>query len=144
VCDYTGDSGDFLSAMRHCYHARLRGNLEKEIMSATSQYGPHKDDYTFFLRGRDISSYGSRGEQRGGVLYFKKMQLLYVEETRKTPPILLLDDIFSEFDRAHRHEIGEIVAGYQTFITGTEDQFFRRENFSFDMILTVENGRISV
>jgi DNA replication and repair protein RecF len=144
LCDVPRDSDSFLAEVTHAYRKRLSGNLDKEILSATSQYGPHKDDYVFYLDSRDVASFGSRGEQRGAVLYFKKMQLLFVHEARKTPPILLLDDIFSEFDRAHRYEIGAIINGYQTFITGTEEQFFRDENFGFDMIFRVENGKISL
>jgi DNA replication and repair protein RecF len=124
------------------YRARLQGNLEKEIRSATSQYGPHKDDFVFYLGERELASYGSRGEQRGAVLFFKKVHLLYVGKERQTKPVLLLDDIFSEFDRGHREEIAEIVRGYQTFITGTEEQFFRQEKFEFNTVLEVKRGGI--
>ncbi|MDQ3239180.1 MAG: DNA replication and repair protein RecF, partial [bacterium] len=57
-------------------------------------------------------------------------------------PVLLLDDIFSEFDRAHRHELIEMTRGYQTFITGTEEDFFMNEGFGFDSIYRVKSGKI--
>jgi recombinational DNA repair ATPase RecF len=72
------------------------------------------------------------------------MQLKYIEHIRKQKPVLLLDDIFSEFDKKHRHEIALLTSGYQTFITGTEEQFFLSEGFGFDSIYRVENGDISL
>jgi DNA replication and repair protein RecF len=138
-CEERGDE-----IIKKSFADKIHGNIQKEILSATTQYGPHKDDFIFYLNGKDLSAYGSRGEQRAGVLEFKKMQLKYIEHIRKQKPVLLLDDIFSEFDKKHRHEIALLTSGYQTFITGTEEQFFLSEGFGFDSIYRVENGDISL
>lgn len=133
-----------LSAIINEYTKRVADNLEKEILSANSQYGPHKDDYSFFLHDKNLALYGSRGEQRAALFFFKKMQLLYIEKARSMKPVLLLDDIFSEFDRSHRHALSEMTEGYQTFITGTEEEFFMHEGFGFDKVYGVKEGSIFV
>lgn len=144
VCDQDCLADVFLSAIGAGYSERVQSNIEKEILSATSQYGPHKDDYSFFLSEKDLALYGSRGEQRAALFFFKKMQLLYIEGAREMKPVLLLDDIFSEFDKSHRHELSRMTEGYQTFITGTEEEFFMHEGFGFDRVFSVRNGEVFV
>ncbi|MDQ3098707.1 MAG: DNA replication and repair protein RecF [bacterium] len=134
----------FIQNIAMLYAERVQANIEKEIMSATSQYGPHKDDYTFFLDKKDLSLFGSRGEQRAALFFYKKMQLLYIESARLMKPVLLLDDIFSEFDKTHRHELALMTQGYQTFVTGTEEEFFMNEGFGFDRVFEIKKGEAFV
>ncbi len=143
-CDDDSLGDTFLGTMAALYGERIQTNIEKEILSAASQYGPHKDDYSFFLKEKDLSLYGSRGEQRAALFFYKKMQLLYIEQARDMKPVLLLDDIFSEFDKSHRHELSQMTEGYQTFITGTEEDFFLNEGFGFDRVFGVEEGQVFV
>lgn len=142
VCDCDSSDGEFLSTMEKVYAQRAHTNIEKEIKSAISQYGPHKDDYNFLIGERDIGRFGSRGEQRAVLFAFKKAHVSYIEEVRKMKPILLLDDIFSEFDSKHRDTLAVLCAGYQTFVTGTEEQFFTEEKFPFDSVYRVDNGLV--
>lgn len=140
VCECSATAEEFSCEIDRAYRHRLQGNLQKEIMSATSQYGPHKDDYDFVMAERDIGRFGSRGEQRAALFAFKKAHVMYLQEVRKLNPILLLDDIFSEFDLKHRGEVAELCRGFQTFVTGTEEQFFKEEAFGFDEIYVVNGG----
>jgi DNA replication and repair protein RecF len=143
-CEHSPHDDSFISAIASLYTERIQSNLEKEIMSTASQYGPHKDDYSFFFDKKNLSMYGSRGEQRAALFFYKKMQLLYIEKARLMKPVLLLDDIFSEFDKTHRHELALMTEGYQTFITGTEEEFFMHEGFGFDRVFEVNNGTVFV
>ena len=88
-----------------------------------------------------LSLYGSRSEERAGLFFCKKIQLFYIDQSRGTKPVLLLDDIFSEFDRTHRNELAQMIAGYQTFVTGTEEEFFIHESFAFDRVFEIKDGK---
>ncbi len=143
-CEMLALDTAFVSEIGKIYSDRVKANADKEIMSATSQYGPHKDDYCFFLKEKNLSLYGSRGEQRAALFFFKKAQLLYIEEAREMKPVLLLDDVFSEFDRVHRTELSLLTEGYQTFVTGTEEEFFMHEEFGFDLVFQVKEGTVFV
>jgi len=142
--EYLSHDEHFIKHMEKSIHTIIEENPHKEIMSASSQYGPHKDDFEFMHENRDLSLFGSRGEQRAATFAFKKMQLEFVEKIRATKPVLLLDDVFSEFDRPHRAELWNLTLGFQTFISGTEDRFFTEESFNFDKIYKVKNGQILV
>jgi len=107
--------------------ARLEQYAEEEVAAATTLVGPHRDDFCFRLkknkRTRDLSRYGSRGEQRMGVLWLKLAELTYVEEKTDEKPTLLLDDIFSELDHEHREVVMNAVGSQQTIITTADPHF---------------------
>lgn len=101
---------------------RLSQFLPREIAAGTSLIGPHRDDFTFkisnpppasireaFRAGKsqisNLAQFGSRGEQRMAVFTLKNRELDYFRQRLKVEPILLLDDIFSELDAAHRQEV---------------------------------------
>ena len=43
---------------------RLHRNLERDILFGATQSGPHKDDISFLVNGREAKVYGSQGQQR--------------------------------------------------------------------------------
>jgi DNA replication and repair protein RecF len=107
--------------------ARLGQYAEEEVAAATTLVGPHRDDFYFKLRknrkARDLARYGSRGEQRMGVLWLKLAELAFIEDRTKGKPTLLLDDIFSELDHEHRGVVIEFIKGQQTIITTADPHF---------------------
>jgi DNA replication and repair protein RecF len=111
-----GPDEDAEAALRR----RLAETAEKEMWNGTTLVGPHRDDIGFALGGRDMAGFASRGQQRSAILSFKLAELQLVAETHGRPPLLLLDDVFSELDpdrRAHLvRRIGELP---QAFITTT-------------------------
>ena len=88
--------------------ARLKQYEVEEVAAAATLVGPHRDDFIINLNGRDVSKYGSRGEQRMAVLGLKRKEIEYLGGS----PLLLLDDIFSELDHKHREEVQKIVKDY--------------------------------
>ena len=96
---------------------------QKDLMYGTTQVGPHRDDYSFVLKNHhvlDLKHYGSRGQQRTGVLCMKILEEKYMVETSSVPPILLLDDIFSELDENYKSAIEKVIGVNQTIITSAD------------------------
>jgi len=109
---------------------RLKQYAEEEIAAATTLVGPHRDDFLFRIQvnkkeTRDLAIYGSRGEQRMGILWLKLRELAFVEETTNEKPTLLLDDILSELDHQHRKIVVELAKGQQTVITTADEHFIK-------------------
>ncbi len=119
---------------------RLEQYREEEVAAATTLVGPHRDDFVFYksITGnigitsntrRELAAYGSRGEQRMGVLWLKMAELDYIEkagtETSSARPTLLLDDIFSELDHEHRSIVMEIIKRGQAIITTADEHFLK-------------------
>ena len=105
---------------RDALERRLRETAEKEVWNGTTLIGPHRDDIVFGLEGRDLASFASRGQQRTAILAFKlaELDLLTVQDGK--PPLLLLDDVFSELDPDRRsHLVRRIAELPQAFVTTT-------------------------
>ena len=102
---------------------RLEQYKNEEIASATTLVGPHRDDFIFFQNERELAAYGSRGQQRMGVLWIKMAELNYIQEKSGERPTLLLDDIFSELDHEHRDLVLKIADTQQTIITTADPHF---------------------
>lgn len=99
---------------------RLAETAEKEVWNGTTLVGPHRDDLVFELSGRDLAGFASRGQQRSAILAFKLAELDLLTALDGHPPLLLLDDVFSELDPERRsHLVRRIAALPQAFVTTT-------------------------
>jgi DNA replication and repair protein RecF len=100
---------------------RLRETAEKEAWNGATLIGPHRDDLVFCLGGRDLATFSSRGQQRTAILALKLAELDLLTALDDRPPLLLLDDVFSELDPARRaHLVRRIAELPQALITTTD------------------------
>jgi DNA replication and repair protein RecF len=99
---------------------RLVETAEKEVWNGNTVIGPHRDDVAFDLAGRDLAGFASRGQQRTAILAFKLAELDLLTTLDGRPPLLLLDDVFSELDPDRRaHLVRRIADLPQAFVTTT-------------------------
>ena len=99
-----------------------------EIRRKTSLIGPHKDEMTFFINGKNARMFASQGQQRTIVLALKLAAVELVNEMMQEEPVLLLDDVMSELDEKHRMALtGFLERGAQAFITTTNLGYFSEE-----------------
>ncbi|PIZ41282.1 hypothetical protein COV28_03015 [candidate division WWE3 bacterium CG10_big_fil_rev_8_21_14_0_10_48_23] len=102
---------------------RLYEYRSREIAAETTLIGPHRDDFSFLLINQstnqpvNLSTFGSRSEQRRAVLALKKAELEFVERKISDRPVLLLDDIFSELDEENRARVSSLLNEGQVIIT---------------------------
>jgi DNA replication and repair protein RecF len=106
------DGGDFL---HHVQEQRT-----KEVQAGTTLYGPHREDLLFLYGEHHAAECLSRGQARALVLAIKLAEVAYVESQTTIPPILLLDDIFAEFDHDRRERIVSLLHRYQSVLTTTD------------------------
>lgn len=105
--------GEFLEA--------LAVRREDEVRRGVSLVGPHRDDLAVELDGRDMRSFGSRGQQRLLVLVLRLAEAGPVEVAVGSPPVLLLDDALSELDPDVQGRVLRHVAGNgQVLLTTAE------------------------
>lgn len=100
--------------------ARLEEYVEEEVAAGATLVGPHRDDFGFRLKKRDLSAFGSRGEQRLSILWLKLCELEFMSKKISGRPVLLLDDIFSELDSTYRKLVLEVIPSQQTILTTTD------------------------
>jgi DNA replication and repair protein RecF len=99
---------------------RLGETADKELWHGATLVGPHRDDVVFELGGRALAAFASRGQQRTAILALKLAELELLTSPQGEPPLLLLDDVFSELDPTRRaHLVRRIGTLPQAFITTT-------------------------
>jgi DNA replication and repair protein RecF len=101
---------------------KLERQRDYELERRVSLFGPHRDDFRFNFCGRDLLLFGSRGEQRLSVLALKLSELEFAAKVKGGRPILVLDDIFSELDKASQELVLKVILRQQTIITSIDQQ----------------------
>jgi DNA replication and repair protein RecF len=101
--------------------AELAERADGDVERGFTGHGPHRDDLAFRRAGRDLRAYGSRGQQRLGLLALLLAERAELAAERGAPPLMLLDDVMSELDAGRRERLVEVLrAGGQSVITTTD------------------------
>jgi DNA replication and repair protein RecF len=103
------------------FQAALARTRQREIAAGMSLLGPHRDDVQFTAQGRDLRTYGSRGQQRTAALSVKLAEVAIMQRALGAPPLLLLDDVMSELDGSRRSLLLEALDGVQQALVTTTD-----------------------
>ena len=114
--------------LRDLFASALAQHREEDLRRQQTCVGPHRDDVTFLISGRDARSFGSQGQQRSVALALKMAEVELAAEILGSRPLLLLDDVMSELDAARRDAVVRFVGrGIQTVITTTNLGYFSPE-----------------
>lgn len=108
-------------------HRKLEERLELDHLRGFTGYGPHRDDISLLIDGKDVRDVASRGETRSILLALKIIEAQILEQVAGSKPILLLDDVFGELDGVRRKSLIEFMATNQTFITTTDADVVARD-----------------
>ena len=101
--------------------AELAERTDADLERGFTGHGPHRDDLALRRDGRDLRSYGSRGQVRLGLLALLLAEREELAAERGAPPLLLLDDVMSELDAPRRSRLVDVLrAGGQSVVTATE------------------------
>ena len=134
------DGETTLDALRR----RLIDTREKETWNGATLIGPHRDDVVFMSGERELSTYASRGQQRTAILAYKLAQLDLLTQVAGRPPLLLLDDVFSELDPDRRaHLVRRIGALPQAFVTTTTTDDLDPALVAASTVWEVSPGRLT-
>ncbi len=99
-------------------------NFQRECAARKSFLGPHRDDFVFRLRNRPLISTASRGEERSVLLALLAAQKQILSSHSGVPPILLLDDCFSELDSVRQAALEKLCVDSQVFFSTTHIEHF--------------------
>lgn len=103
------------------FHAKLDARRGRELAAGMTLYGPHRDDMRFLVNGRDLRTFGSRGQQRSGALSLKLAEVQAMTDATGYAPLLLLDDVMSELDAQRRATLLTVLEGVEQAVITTTD-----------------------
>ena len=72
--------------------------------------GPHRDDLTLTLDGRELRAFGSAGQQRTAAIALRLLEAETLQHRLGAAPLFLLDDPFAELDARRSARILELLA----------------------------------
>ena len=76
----------------------LRRERDRDVVRGMTCVGPHRDDLTITLDGRDARTFGSAGQQRSAAIALRLLEARTLGEGGRAHPVLLFDDPFAELD----------------------------------------------
>ena len=139
--DYGFDLED--TTYKDALNNKIKSNIRREIIQGMSLYGPHRDDFSFILDGKDLKFYGSQGQQRIAVIAFKLAEIEIFKEILQDEPVLLLDDIFSEIDIRKRNQLLKYISDdVQTIITTTDLKNINKKILEQAKVFEVCDGNV--
>ena len=94
-------------------------NLENDKKYKRTTEGIHLEDIYLTLNDKNLSFFGSQGENRTAILSLKLAPYFLINEENKKP-IIILDDVLSELDSSRKTKFIEFLKKFnQVFITST-------------------------
>jgi DNA replication and repair protein RecF len=133
---WAGSAGD-LSAERLA--AALSAARQDDVRRGVSTVGPHRDELVLRLAGLPARLYASQGEQRTLALALRLAVHATVADRVGTPPILLLDDVFSELDPTRTEALVAHLPAGQALLTTAGDL---PSGMQADATVRVVDGRL--
>jgi DNA replication and repair protein RecF len=130
------------------FRAALAGSRMRDRARGSASVGPHRDDLILELDGRLLRHVGSQGQHRAVTLALELAEIDVIAELRGVEPLLLLDDVSSELDRARTSALfamlreGEgqvIVTTTRPELVDTGGSFGREDRRDFQVV----GGRIA-
>jgi DNA replication and repair protein RecF len=95
----------------------LERSRAKDLERGLTLVGPHRDDLEISLDDLPARSHASQGEQRSLALALRLAAHQLATERLGEPPVLLLDDVFSELDRRRSEALLAGLPEGQTLLT---------------------------
>ncbi len=101
--------------------AALGERRRRDLDQRTTTVGPHRDEVGLYLGSRLARTHASQGEQRSVALALRIAAFGLLEDRHDRPPILLLDDVFSELDPGRSEGVIELLPKGQVFVTSARE-----------------------
>lgn len=100
-----GPADDPEAALRDAL-ARNRG---ADMRRGLTHAGPHRDDLSLTLGGRDLRAFGSAGQQRTAAIALRLVESATRRAASGCEPVVLLDDPFAELDARRAARILDLL-----------------------------------
>lgn len=92
---------------------------QSDLARGATSVGPHRDELSLSISGMPARTHASQGEQRTLALALRLASHRYTQELTGEPPLLLLDDVFSELDSSRSSALVRELPPGQIFLSTT-------------------------
>jgi DNA replication and repair protein RecF len=122
----------------------LHDAREDDIARGSTLVGPHRDDFRIRASGIDLTTYGSRGQNRTAILSLKLAEIEWMRQRTGEWPVLLLDEVLAELDATRRTSLlDRIDPAEQAILTSADLGMFVDAFRARATIWEISAGRLS-
>lgn len=114
--------GDEQTGLAASLLAKLESDRREDMDRRVTTAGPHRDEPRLMLNESDSRTHASQGEQRSVVLALRLASFDLLSDRFDEPPVLILDDVFSELDPTRAAAVAERLPGAQAFLTTARNE----------------------
>ena len=122
------------------YLKLLKERRKLDIIKGFTTKGIHRDNFVIYINDKEVSIYGSQGQNRTVILSLKLAELNVIYDEIGEYPIFLLDDFMSELDEKRRKNFLNNIENTQVILTGTEKIDLKNLEYK---LFNVKNGNIT-
>lgn len=117
--------------------AALAASRPDDLRRGTTLVGPHRDEVSVVLDGMPARTHASQGEQRSLALALRLAVHRLLTEVHGAPPLLLLDDVFSELDPGRSSALLTALPAGQALLTSASGL---PAGMAVDLVVDVAGG----
>ncbi len=118
----------------------LENSRNRELALAATLIGPHRDDLDFKIDGSLAREYGSFGQGRTILLSLKLAQMDLLRKSSGEPPLLLLDEVFSDLDQRRSEYLGNLLQKAGQVFIATSKEWELPEGLKSGKKFEIKNG----
>jgi DNA replication and repair protein RecF len=124
----------------------LSRNRARDRGAGFTHVGPHRAEVLWRLDERAAAEVASRGQQKTLVIMLKLAQARVLKAEKGGAPLMLVDDLPSELDAAHRDRVMGLLRALETqvFVTAIDAGDVDVTSWPETRMFHVEHGRVSV
>jgi DNA replication and repair protein RecF len=89
--------------------ASLEEKRALDVKRGLTHVGPHRDDLTLTIDGRELRGFGSAGQQRSAAIAMRMLEVMTFKQRTGRTPLFLLDDPFAELDARRSSRILDLL-----------------------------------
>jgi DNA replication and repair protein RecF len=108
-----GLDGDLQASLLDAFASHRKVEVDRGV----TLVGPHRDEWRLLVGGMESRTHASQGEQRTLALALRLGGHRLCTELTDSPPVLLLDDVFSELDEQRAVALVAHLDAGQTLVT---------------------------
>ncbi|HET9452714.1 MAG TPA: DNA replication and repair protein RecF [Gemmatimonadaceae bacterium] len=97
---YAANVDPSAESVEEALSAALAARRTVDLKLGLTHSGPHRDDLTLLLDGRELRSFGSAGQQRTAAIALRMLEAETLRDANDASPVFLFDDPFAELDAA--------------------------------------------
>lgn len=142
---YRCSFGDFdpENAEKVCLE-KFRNSRQRDFHQKQTSIGPHRDDLSFILQGKELATFGSQGQIRTASLVIRLAEIELIKSEVSEAPVLLIDDVMFEMDTGRRERFFDLLPrDSQGLVTATETSYVEPLIVDSRSVFQVKSGTIT-